>query len=77
MDKAEADYLESLAVAVRQQAKSYELRTTMSLGRLWVRRGQTAKATAALSSVYNWFTEGFGTPDLKEAEQLLQEWSLP
>ena len=77
MDKAEADYLESLAVAVRQQAKSYELRTTMSLGRIWVRRGQTPKATAALSNVYNWFTEGFGTPDLIEAKQLLQEWSLP
>ena len=77
MDKAEADYLESLAVAVRQQAKSYELRTTMSLGRIWVRRGQTPRAKAAPSSVYNWFTEGFGTPDLKEAKQLLEEWSLP
>ncbi len=77
LDKAEADYLESLAVAVRQHAKSYELRTTMSLGRIWLRRGQTAKAEAALSSVYHWFTEGFGTPDLIKAKQLLEEWSLP
>ena len=73
-DQAEAAYQQSLAVAIRQQAKSDELRTTMCLGRLWAQQGQKTKAQAALANVFEWFTEGFGTPDLIDAQKLLQEW---
>ena len=75
LDRAEAAYRESLAVCARQQAKSYELRTTMRLGRIWVRRGQKEEARAALSKIYGWFTEGFWQPDFIEAKRLLEEWS--
>jgi serine/threonine protein kinase/tetratricopeptide (TPR) repeat protein len=75
LDRAEAAYRESLAVAARQQAKSYELRTTMHFGRLRVQQGRKDEARAALAGIYDWFTEGFGTPDLVEAGQLLAEWA--
>jgi serine/threonine protein kinase/tetratricopeptide (TPR) repeat protein len=74
-DQAEAAYQESLAVAIRQHAKSDELRTTICLGRIWVQQGKKTKARAALAKVFDWFTEGFGTPDLIDAQKLLQEWS--
>ena len=64
---------QALAIARRQQAKSLELRATMSLGRLWQRQGKGAAARQMLAEVYGWFTEGFDTADLQEARVLLEE----
>jgi adenylate cyclase len=58
-------------VARQQQAKSLELRAVMSLARLWQRQGNCAQARALLVEVYDWFTEGFDTADLREAKTLL------
>jgi adenylate cyclase len=59
-------------VARRQQATVLELRSTLSLARLWQRQGKCAKARQLLAEVYGWFTEGFDTPDLQEAKALLE-----
>jgi len=64
---------EALRVARRQQAKSYELRAATNLARLWGEQGRRKKARDLLAPVYGWFTEGFDTPDLKEAKALLEE----
>jgi predicted ATPase len=67
-------YLErALEIARQQQAKSWELRAAMSLARLWRDRGKVQQARELLAPVYNWFTEGFDTRDLKEAKALLEE----
>jgi DNA-binding SARP family transcriptional activator/predicted ATPase len=63
----------AVETARRQQAKSWELRATNGLCRLWQRQGKAQPAKKALAEVYNWFTEGFDTPDLQEARQLMQE----
>jgi predicted ATPase len=54
-------------------AKAWELRTTMSLARLLAQQGRRAEARAMLAGIYNWFTEGFDTADLKDAKVLLDE----
>ena len=51
----------------------WELRAAISLARLWGEEGRRAEARDLLAPVYRWFTEGFGTPDLKEAKALLAE----
>jgi predicted ATPase len=61
----------ALSVARQQQAKSLELRASMSLARLWRCQGKVQQARELLAPVYGWFTEGFDTRDLKEAEALL------
>jgi predicted ATPase len=71
--EAEACFQQALAVARRQQAKSWELRAATSLSRLWQRQGQRAAARELLAPVYGWFTEGFGTADLQGAKALLEE----
>jgi predicted ATPase len=58
-------------LASRRQAKSWELRAAMSLGRLWQHQGRCAEAYELLAPIYGWFTEGFDTADLQEAEALL------
>ena len=63
----------ALAVARQQQAKSWELRASMSLARLWRDQGKVQQARELLAPVYGWFTEGFDTRDLKEAKALLEE----
>ena len=68
---AEACLLRAIDIAQKQSAKSLELRASISLGRLWSERGKKAKAKKLLSEIYNWFTEGFETPDLMEARELL------
>jgi predicted ATPase len=73
--EAEACFLKALEVARRQQAKSWELRVAMSLGRLWQQQGKHAEASQLLAAVYGWFTEGFDTADLQEAKGLLEELS--
>jgi adenylate cyclase len=63
---------QALAIARRQQAKSLELRAALSLSRLWQRQGKRAEARVLLAEVYGWFTEGFDTADLQEAQALLE-----
>ncbi len=71
--QAEACFQQALAVARRQQAKSWELRAAMSLSRLWQQQGKRAEARELLAPIYGWFTEGFDTADLQEAKALLEE----
>ena len=73
--KAEASFQQALAIARCQQAKSWELRTAISLARLWQRQGKRAEAHELLAPIYGWFTEGFETADLQEAKALLAELS--
>jgi DNA-binding winged helix-turn-helix (wHTH) protein/predicted ATPase len=72
--RAEAFFEQALAVARGQHAKSWELRTAISLGRLWHQQGKRTEASRLLDEVYGWFTEGFETPDLQDAQVLLEEW---
>jgi predicted ATPase len=69
--KAQAYFERALAVARQQHAKSWELRAAMSMARLWRDQGERNEARNLLAPVYNWFTEGFNTRDLKEAKALL------
>ena len=69
--EAEACFQQALLVARHQQAKSLELRAAMSLSRLWQQQGKRDEARQLLAPIYGWFTEGFDTPDLKEAKALL------
>jgi predicted ATPase/DNA-binding winged helix-turn-helix (wHTH) protein len=71
-DLAEKDLSESLALAQKQQAKSWELRVGIDLARLWHDDGHAGKARDLLAPIYDWFTEGFNTPDLKAARCLLE-----
>ena len=71
--KAQRFFERALAVARRQQAKSWELRAAISLARLWRDQGKLQQARELLAPVYGWFTEGFDTRDLKEAKALLEE----
>jgi predicted ATPase len=70
---AEEYFERALKVARQQQAKSFELRASMSLARLWRDQGKVQQARELLAPVYGWFTEGFDTRDLKEATALLEE----
>jgi predicted ATPase len=70
--KAEAHFERALAIARQQQAKSWELRASTSLARLWRDQGKRDEARDLLAPVYGWFTEGFDTRDLKEAKALLE-----
>jgi predicted ATPase len=63
----------ALDLARGQQAKSLELRAAMSLSRLWHQQGKKEEACYLLKEIYGWFSEGFDTPDLQEAEILLEE----
>jgi class 3 adenylate cyclase/predicted ATPase len=71
--QAEGCFQEAIKVARSQSAKLWELRAAMSLGRLQERQGNKAQARALLADIYDWFTEGFDTADLKEAKSLLKE----
>jgi predicted ATPase len=63
LTKAATEYWD---VVRQQQAKSWELRASMSLARLWRDQGKVQQARGLLVPVYGWFTEGFETRDLKE-----------
>jgi predicted ATPase len=73
--EAESSLHKAVEVARRQQAKSWELRATTSLARLWQKQGKVDEARQMLAEIYGWFTEGFDTPDLQEAKALLEELS--
>src|SRR5262249_51747796 len=70
--QAETSFYCALEIARQQCAKSLELRTVMSLSRLWQQQGKRAEARQMLADLYGWFTEGFDTPDLQEAKALLE-----
>src|SRR5262249_43789825 len=72
-DEGEACFIKAIGIAQKQQAKSWELRASTSLARLWQQQGKKAEAHSLLSNIYNWFTEGFDTKDLQEARALLEE----
>jgi predicted ATPase len=65
--------LQAIEIARLQEAKSLELRATISLARLWQSQGKRHEARNTSSEVYNWFTEGFDTKDLQKAKALLEE----
>jgi class 3 adenylate cyclase/predicted ATPase len=71
--EAEACFLKAIDIARQQQAKSWELRATTSLARLWQQQGRQKDAHQMLADIYHWFTEGFDTKDLQEAKALLNE----
>lgn len=73
--QAEACFQRGIEIARRQGAMSLELRTAMSLGRLWQKKKQAKEAKRLLAEVYAKFTEGFDSPGLKEAERLLHDLS--
>jgi predicted ATPase len=70
---AEEAFLAAIAVAQQQKGRSFELRDSMILARLWRSQGKPQQARELLSPVYGWFTEGFDTLDLKEAKALLYD----
>jgi predicted ATPase len=73
--EAEASLDRAVEVARQQSAKSWELRATTSLSRLWRQQGKREMARRRLAEIYGWFTEGFNTPDLQEAKALLEQLS--
>jgi tetratricopeptide (TPR) repeat protein len=72
-EAAEADFRTALTLACSMGAKAFELRATMSLARLLRDTGRCDEAHSMLASIYNWFTEGLDTRDLKDAKELLDE----
>jgi predicted ATPase len=70
---AEADFRDAIVLAREMSARAWELRAATSLARLWRDQDKRAKARDLLAPIYGWFTEGFATPDLKEAKALLSE----
>ena len=71
--QAEANFTKSIEIAQNQQAKSWELRATVNLARLWQTLGKSKQAKKMLEEIYDWFTEGYETPDLQDAKSLLDE----
>jgi predicted ATPase len=70
--KAENSFKQGIETSRHQRAKSLELRSTLSLSRLWHAQGKREDAKRVLTEIYNWFNEGFDTADLKEARALLE-----
>jgi adenylate cyclase len=71
--EAETCFRRAIEIAQGQNAKWWELRATTSLARLLTRQGRRNEARTMLAEIYNWFTEGFDTADLKDAKALLDE----
>ena len=72
--QAEACFQQALAIARRQQAKSWELRAAMSLSRLWQQQGNAPTARELLAPVYGWFTEALTPPICQEARRCWRHW---
>jgi DNA-binding SARP family transcriptional activator/tetratricopeptide (TPR) repeat protein len=72
---AEDSLMKSIQIAKQQEAKSWELRSVIDLAYLWAKQGRYQEAHQTLSEIYNWFTEGFDTTDLRAAKKLLAELS--
>jgi predicted ATPase len=75
--EAEACFQRAVEIARTHGAKSWELRAATSLARVWRKQGKRAEARDLLAPVYNWFTEGFDTPVLRETTALLEELGEP
>src|ERR1700730_4729223 len=73
--EAQGCFERAIEIARKQSAKSLELRATMSLARLLAKQGRRDEARTMLADIYNWFTEGFDTADLKDAKALLDDLS--
>jgi predicted ATPase len=71
--QAEECFRKGIEIARSQSTKSWELRATTSLARLLRDTNRRDEARAMLAEIYNWFTEGFDTADLKHAKALLEE----
>jgi predicted ATPase len=71
--EAEECFQRALTLARGQHAKSLELRAAISLTRLHHKEGRHSEARSILAQCYDWFTEGFDTPDLQEAKELLEQ----
>ena len=71
--QAEQSFCAAIEIAREQHAKSWELRATTSLARMLAKQGKRDKARSMLAEIYNWFTEGFDTADLKDAKALMEE----
>jgi class 3 adenylate cyclase/tetratricopeptide (TPR) repeat protein len=72
-ESAEVDFRDAITLAKRMRAKAWELRAATSMAQLWRDQGRRQQAHELLAPVYGWFTEGFDTPDLKEAKALLEQ----
>jgi ATP/maltotriose-dependent transcriptional regulator MalT len=73
IELAEKDFRDAIALAQKMSAKSRELRATTSLARLLAKQDRREEARTMLAEIYNWFTEGFDTADLRDAKALLDE----
>jgi predicted ATPase len=73
--EAETCIQQALDLADSQQSKSLKLRAAISLSRFWNQQDKKAEAHKLLREIYDWFTEGFGTADLKEAKALIDDLS--
>jgi predicted ATPase/class 3 adenylate cyclase len=71
--EAQSCFDRAIEIARNQSAKTFQLRATMSLARLLAKQGQRVEARTMLADIYDWFTEGFDTADLKDAKALLDE----
>ncbi|MEM7334832.1 MAG: AAA family ATPase [Chloroflexota bacterium] len=74
VEEVEKCYLQAIEITRQQKARSLELRASIPLAELWHSQGRVVEAYQLLSGIYNWFTEGFDTADLKLAKQLLDQW---
>jgi len=72
-EEVESYFVQAMELAREQSAKTFELRAARELARLWKKQGKGDEAYELLKGVYDWFTEGFDSLDLKEASQLLDE----
>jgi predicted ATPase len=71
--KVESCFKQGMEIAKRQRAKSLELRSTLSLSRLYKKQGKSEIARGILREIYDWFSEGYNTPNLRDAKSLLNE----
>jgi adenylate cyclase len=72
LEEIEVSFQQAIKIARQQAAKSLELRAAMSLSQLWQQQGKAQEARQMLAQIYDWFTEGFDTGDLKETRALLE-----
>jgi predicted ATPase len=72
-DLAKDQYQSAIDVARQQEGKFWELFASLQLARLWRDQGKRSAARDLLAPIYGWFTEGFDTPVLQEAKNLLDE----
>jgi len=72
---SEASFKRAMAIAADQKARLFELRSAVALGGLWRDQGRGEEARVVLAAIYDWFTEGFDTPDPRDAKALLDELS--